>query len=150
MTIRDDEPVFIDTNVLVYAAVDNAPLHDSAATALKRCQKNGTPCWVNRQVLREFMCIMTRPQTFQPLPTIKTLALQVRFMERHFHVAEDTQQITSMLVALLEKHGIGGKRVHDANIAATMIVHRIPRILTNNPRDFQSFSDILTVMPLEQ
>jgi len=146
---RDDEPVFIDTNVLVYAAVENAPLHDCATVALKKYQDAGVPCWVNRQVLREFMCIMTRPQTFMPVPAIATVIQQVHFLEHHFQVAEDNKQITSTLLVLLEKHGIGGKRVHDANIAATMIVHRIPRILSHNVRDFEAFSDVISVLPLD-
>jgi predicted nucleic acid-binding protein len=35
-----------------------------------------------------------------------------------------------------------GKRIHDANIAATMIRHGYPKILTANPRDFTKIEEI--------
>lgn len=150
MTTTDADSLFIDTNVFVYAAIENAPMHAAATTALKAYQENGTPCCINRQVLREFMCIMTRPQTFLPVPEISTMTRQIHFMEDRFLVVEDNYQTTQVLLGLIEKFSIGGKRVHDANIVASMIVQEIPRILTHNTRDFETFAELITVVPLEQ
>lgn len=61
MTAADG--VFVDTNVWVYASVPNAPLHAQARQALERAT---APLWTSRQVLREFLAAMSRPQTFFP------------------------------------------------------------------------------------
>jgi predicted nucleic acid-binding protein len=43
----------------------------------------------------------------------------------------------------------GGKQVHDANIVATMLVYGIPKLLTHNTTDFARFSELITVLPLQ-
>jgi predicted nucleic acid-binding protein len=43
---------FVDTNILVYAAVRNAPFHDRARDALARLGA-GEPLSVSHQILRE-------------------------------------------------------------------------------------------------
>jgi predicted nucleic acid-binding protein len=150
MTTMGDDSIFIDTNIFVYAAIENAPMHSVAKATLNTCQTGQTACWINRQVLREFMCIMTRPQTFLPSPEIATVVKQIYYMEARFRVVEDNHQTTHTLLELLEKFSIGGKRVHDVNIVATMLVQGIPRILTHNTRDFEVFSDLITIVPLAE
>jgi predicted nucleic acid-binding protein len=48
----------------------------------------------------------------------------------------------------MERFEIAGKQVHDANIVATMLVHGITQLLTQNIADFSRFSSLITVMPL--
>ena len=60
MTIKEDDAVFVDTNVLVYAAVEDSPMHETARKAIAEYSSRSTPMWVSRQVLREYMVIMTR------------------------------------------------------------------------------------------
>jgi len=47
------------------------------------------------------------------------------------------------------KHEVKGVQVHDARLAATMYVHKILRILTNNTRDFKRYSGLETITPQE-
>ena len=56
--------LIIDTNVLIYANVAGAPLHEQALKALKSAYQSEQPLWISRQVLREFIAARTRPQTF--------------------------------------------------------------------------------------
>jgi len=49
---------FIDTNVLVYAAADGAPLLDRARAAVARAAADG-PVAISRQVVREYLSVMT-------------------------------------------------------------------------------------------
>ncbi|MGE0820473.1 MAG: hypothetical protein AB7G75_06540 [Candidatus Binatia bacterium] len=44
---------------------------------------------------------------------------------------------------------LGGKQVHDANIVATMLVHNIPTLLTNNTDDFAPSAHLVTVLPFQ-
>jgi len=52
---------FIDTNVLVYAAADGAPVLDRARAALARAAADGA-VMISRQILREYLSVMTRQQ----------------------------------------------------------------------------------------
>jgi predicted nucleic acid-binding protein len=48
---------------------------------------------------------------------------------------------------LVSVHQIRGVQVHDARLAASMIVHDVPEILTLNVADFARFSEIQAVHP---
>jgi len=54
---------FVDTNVLVYAAAVGAPLLDRARAALAQAAADGAVA-ISRQVLREYLSVMTRQQTW--------------------------------------------------------------------------------------
>jgi predicted nucleic acid-binding protein len=135
--------LFIDTNILVYANVQTAPLHEQALKAIKAAHQAGRPLWVSRQVLREF--VATRPQAFAKPSPVQVVIERVRYLEQHFQVADDTAAVTSQLLTLMANYPIGGKQVHDANIVATMLTYGIPCLLTHNTKDFGRFGDMVTV-----
>jgi predicted nucleic acid-binding protein len=54
---------FVDTNVLVYATAVGAPFRVQARAALARLAIGGTLS-VSRQVLREYIAVMTRQQNW--------------------------------------------------------------------------------------
>jgi hypothetical protein len=63
-------------------------------------------------------------------------------------IAEDGPLVTDELLRLIAAIPCGGKQVHDANIVATMLAHRIPTLLTHNVPDFQRFTTHITIQPL--
>lgn len=139
---------FVDTNVLVYAAALGAPLHRQALEELQRRHQSGQELWISRQVLREYLATLSRPQTFaQPTP-IPELTRDARYLLSHFRIAEDGPAVTEKLLHLLEKRSPGGKQVHDANVVATMAAHGITELLTHNVSDFARIADIIQVTPL--
>jgi predicted nucleic acid-binding protein len=48
MATTGGESVFVDTNVLVYAAVRTAPLHSAARKTLRSMRDEGTALWISR------------------------------------------------------------------------------------------------------
>jgi predicted nucleic acid-binding protein len=48
------DPVFVDTNVLVYATRPSATQHAAALAALTRLEGEGSALWVSPQALREY------------------------------------------------------------------------------------------------
>ena len=62
MPTQTADGTFADTNLWVNAAVPTAPHHSQAVAALGR-GAIGT-LWTSRQVVREFLAVMSRPQTF--------------------------------------------------------------------------------------
>jgi predicted nucleic acid-binding protein len=143
------EPVFLDTNILVYANVAESPVHDAALAAIETRYERGIELWISRQILREFLAVLSRPQRFTNPRPISTLIERVRFFENHFHIAKDGPRVTEKLLGLLQQVSIGGKQIHDANIVATMQTYNIRKLLTHNTSDFVRFSAFITVVPLE-
>jgi predicted nucleic acid-binding protein len=143
-------PLFVDTNILVYAASLRAPLHLRASEEIRRRYESGQELWVSRQVLREYLATLSRPQTFaQPKP-LRELASDIRYFLKTFRVAEEGAAVTEKLLELIEGREIGGKQIHDANIVATMLVHEVPALLTHNSTDFARFADVIQVIPLNE
>jgi predicted nucleic acid-binding protein len=148
MATTADDPVFVDTNVLVYANTVRSPLHVRAQSALQDLSASAITLWISRQILREYLVTLSRPQTFSaPVAPAALVADVIRF-QTQFLIAEDGPLVTSNLLGLLSTFSIGGKQVHDANIVATMQVQGIRRILTKNVADFSRFDSLITVSPL--
>lgn len=140
--------VFLDTNVLVYASVAGAPFHAEALQAIQSREQAGIELWISRQVIREYLAVLTRPQTFsQPMPTA-ALVSQIQAFESRFQVADDTAEVTAHLLTLMKTVPIGGAQVHDANIVAMMQVYNVNELLTHNISDFARFTHLVTVTPL--
>ena len=57
--------MFVDTNVLMKARILEAPDHELARTSLERALEGTEPICISRQVLREYLAVVTRPQTWQ-------------------------------------------------------------------------------------
>jgi predicted nucleic acid-binding protein len=149
MMIGAANSVFLDTNILVYANVSESSFHEAALQKIQNLYDTEIELWVSRQVLREFIVTLTRPQSFTNPRPITTVIERVRFFQTQFRVAEDSPEVTEKLLSLMEEIPIGGKQVHDANIVATMLVYDIPQLLTHNTGDFTRFSNLITVLPLQ-
>jgi predicted nucleic acid-binding protein len=148
MAAADRSPVFLDTNVLVYASLALSPFHAAATQRLVTLEGDGVDLRVSRQVLREYLAAMTRPGTLTaPIP-MTSLEQDVRAFAQRFKMAEDSAQVTDHLLRLLLAIPVGGAQIHDANIVATMQAHGIGRLLTHDTADFARFSRLITIVPL--
>lgn len=142
------EPIFVDTNILVYATVQAAPLHYQAQRTLQDWWDRGSVLWISRQVLREYAMVVSRPQSFmQPLAPL-AVAEQLTVFTRQFQVADDTSAVTAHWLTLLSTLHIAGRQVYDANIVATMLAYDITGLLTNNAADFRRYGSQITLVPL--
>ena len=148
MASKEDNRLFVDTNVLVHAAVSQSPFHAEARRAICARQEAGVELWISRQVLREYLATLSRPQTFSLPQPINVLVEDVRKLQNCFSIAEDGPTVTSRLLKLLETVQVGGKQIHDANIVATMLAHDIHTILTHNAGDYARFAGSIAVLPL--
>jgi predicted nucleic acid-binding protein len=144
MATMDDNPLFIDTNILVYANVIETPFHEQALAAINTAHQAGRTIWISRQVIREYLVTLTRPQVFENLPRATVLEQVDQFIER-FQVVDDTATVSKQLVKLMSDFKIGGKQIHDANIVATMLAYDIPCLLTHNVKDFRRFGEVVRI-----
>jgi predicted nucleic acid-binding protein len=51
--------IFIDTNILLYANIANSPFHQGARHALRTAPNSYDSLWINRQVIREYLKVMS-------------------------------------------------------------------------------------------
>ena len=144
-----NNPVFIDTNILVYANLALSPFHVQATERLQVLAEQGIDLWISRQTLREYLAAMTRQTDLTGNIPITSLVADVRYFASYFRLVEDNLLVTERLLSLMEEIPSGGKQVHDANIVATMLVYGIPQLLTHNIGDFARFSGLITVLPLQ-
>jgi len=143
-----NNPVFIDTNILIYANLAMSPFHRQAIERLQSLDEQRVDLWISRQTLREYLSGMTRQGELTGDIPVASLIADVRYFANRFRVAEDSLQVTERLLVLMEQVSIGGKQVHDANIVATMQAYGISQLLTHNVVDFNRFSEFITVLPL--
>jgi len=140
-------PAFIDTNALVYADQAHSAFHLSARAALGRLEQEGAELWISRQILREYLATVTRPgPAGVPAMTRAAAAAAVEGFAGAYQIAEDGPQTMARLLELVRTVPMGGKQVHDANIAATMLAHGITRLLTFNVTDFQRFAGLIELI----
>ena len=133
--------MFVDTNILVNARIREAPHHDSARDSLERALRSLEPVRISRQIMREYLAVVTRPQAW-PVPITREEALDdIGRLDQVFEVLEDGARVTDMLVSLCRDVAVGGRQIHDANIVAAMLAHGERRLLTFNAGDFRLYGD---------
>jgi hypothetical protein len=72
-----------------------------------------------------------------------------REIERDFEFLPDSQAVHDRWRQFLVEHQVKGVQVHDTRLAASMYLHRIPRLLTINPRDFARFQGLTILHPAD-
>jgi predicted nucleic acid-binding protein len=150
MAITAGSRIFIDTNILVYANLAQSPFHDHAVAYLREFEKTGLDLYISRQVLREYLAVMTRPGILTQEIPVSSLIQDVFSFEDGLIVLDDGPAVTAKLLETIERYSVAGKQIHDANIVATMLVYDTLTLLTHNTADFKRYQDIITVLPLVQ
>lgn len=136
----------MDTNVLVYASRSSAAMHAQAMSALHRLEGEGVELCVNRQVLREYLVTITRPDAGTPLLDLDDAVSDTRRLTEIYTVLEDGPAATEHLLYLVCRFPTRGKRVHDTNVVATMLAHGVTRLLTFNRADFARFGTVIELV----
>ena len=133
--------MFVDTNVFVNSRIPDAPDHDAARASLEQAFRSREPLRISRQIVREYLAVVTRPQTWTAGITREDALDDANRLIATFDVLEDGPVVTASLLALCREVSVGGAQIHDANIVATMLAHGERRLLTFNTRDFRRYDD---------
>lgn len=141
------EPVFVDTNVLIYAGRVQASQHEAARGALRRLQEEDRSLWISAQVLREYLAVVTRPQPGAPALTMAEALADARHLAALFNLTGEGGSVMDRLLQLLAVHAVAGKQVHDAHLVATMLEAGIRDLLTFNRGDFARFEPLIRLTP---
>ena len=142
--------MFVDTNVLVAARFVTAPAHVTACRCLDRAGNSEEPLHISRQIVREYLVVVTRPQTWSGSLTMGDALKDAMRLLSSFAVLEDGPNVMAVLTTLCREVPVAGKQIHDANIAATMLAHGERRLLTLNAKDFQRYEKRIELVKLER
>ncbi len=104
---------------------------------------------ISRQVLREYLATVTRPQSWSAAISMNDALDHVAQLEDGFDILEDGPSVTNTLATLCRDVPVAGKQVHDANIVATMLAHGERRLLTFNAGDFRRYGERIELVDVE-
>jgi predicted nucleic acid-binding protein len=150
MTTTDvsDSRLFVDANILVFAANEPSAWHAAAVARLQKARQDNVSLMVNPQVVREFVAAASRPAPGGPPPPIDPILENVRRIRAGFVLLDENAATIARLTELLRIVPTQGKQVHDANIVATMLTYGISTLLTHNTVDFARFAAFIRIVPL--
>jgi hypothetical protein len=142
--------VLIDSNVLVFSVQKGHPLHQQSIQAVELCLELHKAVFVFPQNIAEFWNVCTRPalKNGLGLSTVET-ERRLADLDPILTLVTENEAAYRVWRKWVIQFDIKGTQVHDARLAAGMIVHGIDRILTYNPRDFKRFGALKAVHPAE-
>ena len=146
MTIKAVESALVDTNVLLCATDRSRHRHSEARDLFRTSRAGGYTLALSGQIVREYLVVATRPAEVNGLGMNCADALHniSRIATRAIY-CEETEAVSARLRALIGIYSLSGKRIHDANVVATMAEHDIGWLITENKPDFEVFREIQTL-----
>lgn len=140
----------LDTNVLVQAHVAAAPRHAQVRLWLEsQLADPDVSLIVTPLVVHEFVHVVTDPRRFDPpVPMTEAVAI-ARLYLTHDNVEclPADGGALALTLDLLERHGLGRKRIADTLFAAILIVNGVSELATSNPDDFAVFGALRLLDP---
>jgi len=143
-----DSRVLIDTNVLIYATLEDDPRFERSRELL--LSSGGGGRFISVQNLAEMYPNLTGPRMHQPdEPSVARAKILSLASLPTLQVLPLTGDVQAIALELCEKYGITRQRYFDAQLAATMIIHGIRTLLTENDQDFKDMAEVQAVNPYE-
>ena len=127
----------LDTNVLLRAVAPKSVHHAAAIEAVKRLLARRDELFLTPQVVVEFWSVATRPVEVNGYGwPAKDAEAKVAELLREFPLLPETPALFAEWLRLVSRHGIIGKQVHNARLAALLNIHGMAHLLTFNVHDF--------------
>ncbi len=146
MDLKAGDILFLDTNILLTATDESRAQHSEAQLVISTASENGIHLALNGQIVREYLVVATRRLDVNGLGLSTADALgNVEEFLGHTVFYEETEEVALRLRELVQEVELTGKRIHDANIAATMLSYGVAEILTQNREDFEGIPGIRPV-----
>jgi len=145
--------IFLDTNILVYAADSRSLFHQKAKEILERAAKAEFTAVISPQIIFEFYSLVTNKKR------IKNYFKQeeaVDFIERVVYFANikmifPGDESVKMIFDLLRVKLVADREIFDVEIIATMLVNGVKTIYTANKKDFVKLSsEIEAINPFSE
>jgi predicted nucleic acid-binding protein len=140
----------VDTNVLIYAHMPELPHHPGVRSfLLDQLSRDDVALIVTPVILHEFVHIVTDGRRFDPPVSMTDALALARLYVGHANVECVSLDASAVSRAfdLLERHGLGRKRIADTLFAASLINHGVRELVTCNPDDYRIFGELALIDP---
>lgn len=140
--------IAVDTNILIYADREESPQHEAALQAVRRLAEGHEAWAIPIFCVGEFLRVVSHDRVFDPpTPVSDALtAMESLLASPSARLLVPGDRYLPLLRSLIEKSGVSGNLVFDAQIAAVCLEHGATTLLTED-RDFARFPGI-AVLPL--
>ncbi len=116
---------------------------------LNEWASRGTALYASGQIVREYLSVATRPVDRNGLGLKQAAALaNIRALCARASLLAEDVNVADRLLNVLDDVPCSGKRVHDANLVATMLVHGVESLITLNAAGFSRFEQHIMLIPL--
>ena len=141
----------LDTNILVYAADEDASEHTAASIIVEAMLANPQDWLLADQVLFEFYRALRNPRIFHNPLGAREAALQVRFLHSESGVSRCCYELGNWdgVFARLAEHSTRAARIHDIVLGITLKSNGVDRFYTRNTKDFQEIGFIELINPID-
>jgi len=143
----DIDRCMVDTNLLVYATIDEAPKCEEVRQWVERLQKSGIQLCATPQIYREYLVVLTRGSVFERRFTTDEALAALDGIRPAFRTLSPTSETFEECTSLMRRHAVRGKQIHDANIVAVMRTYGLKGLATYNQNDFRRFDDVFLLDP---
>jgi predicted nucleic acid-binding protein len=138
----------LDTNILLRIARHSDPDHPIAHAAVAKLAEGGTVLVYTHQNIAEFWNVMTRPVSRNGFGLTSVEAEQeIEAIEHGMILVPDNEATYREWRKLLTLYDVQGAQVHDARLAAAVLVHGVEWILTFNTSDFTHYTGVSAIHP---
>ena len=140
--------ILADTNILLRRIHRSHPQHRITKAAITHIHERGDVLCVTSQNLIECWAVCTRPVKSNGLGLRPAVADRVltRIESAAVRLIDD-DTVYAEWRRLVTRHGVSGKKSHDARLVAAMKVHSVTHVLTFNSDGFQRYDHIVTIHP---
>lgn len=142
------KPVFIDTNIFLYAADSLSPFHQKAKNLLERSSKMEFESVITPQIILELYSVITNKKRIENAYTpseANTFIENIMTFIKVKYIYFDPEAMV-ILKKILKANKIKDRQVFDAAIVATMSSNGVQTIYTANDKDFKKLSDQIEVL----
>ncbi|MGD9647894.1 MAG: type II toxin-antitoxin system VapC family toxin [Pirellulales bacterium] len=140
----------IDTGILLPAFDATCPEYRPIRRALRTLWSRQDRLIVALQNLAEFWNVSTRPIDKNGYGlSVERVSKRLARIEQVCDVVTEDDDSFEVWKGLLVTYSVSGVAVHDARLAAVMLWHGIPTIVTLNAQDFRRYSGISAISPSE-
>ncbi len=142
----------LDTNILLYAANEDAPEHEVCKELLQKVIQNPTDWIIADQVYLELYRALRSPR-------VMSNPLSAKLAAKHIAILRDELGISHCgydsacwkgLIRSLEADDFPYRRTHDAVLAATLLSHGVNKFYTRNTKDFESAGFDMVINPVDR
>jgi toxin-antitoxin system PIN domain toxin len=140
----------VDTNILIYAADEDAPAHGQCRDLLENWRRQQSVWYTTWGVLYEFLRVSTHPRVLRmPWSANKAWSfVEAMLGSTALSLLVETDRHAAVVEQVLrEVPHLGGNVIHDMHTAILMKEHGIRRIYTRDT-DFHRFPFLEVIDPL--